>query len=70
MRHQGGLKNESKTAHLNRIILHEPTEKVWLDFGKPLEVFSTSNIEEVLPILEKVEDYVNNQGVYAAGYLS
>lgn len=70
MRHQGGLKNESKTAHLNRIILHEPTEKVWLDFGKPLEVFSTSNIEEVLPIVEKVEDYVNNKGLYAAGFLS
>ncbi|ASK61039.1 aminodeoxychorismate synthase, component I [Virgibacillus phasianinus] len=38
-------------------------------FKDPIDIISTSNIDEVLPYLERVQDYVN-AGYYAAGYLA
>ena len=60
----------NKLDDLNKIILHDPTEKVWLDFGVPIKILEASKLLEVLPILEEVEDWVNQKGYYAAGFLS
>lgn len=55
---------------MNKIILHDPTDKVWLIFENPIAVFKTTTTEDVLPVLEKVEDMVNSKGYFAAGFLS
>ena len=42
----------------------------WLKFHQPVQQFTTSNLADVLPLLRAVETAVNQQGLWAAGYLS
>ena len=42
----------------------------WLQFQQPVQQFTTSNLADVLPLLRAVETAVNQQGLWAAGFLS
>jgi para-aminobenzoate synthetase/4-amino-4-deoxychorismate lyase len=42
----------------------------YLNFDRPEQIITTSNIEEVLPKLRQIESAVNDQGLYAAGFLA
>jgi len=54
----------------NNIILRDYEDKKWLHFQQPIEVLSTRDLNQVLPILQKVEELVNSQQYYAAGFIS
>ncbi len=52
------------------VLIHEPSRERWLAFENPLQVFSTSNPAEVVPLLREIEFAVNKQKLYAAGFVS
>lgn len=71
-----GMRSELQRARLktnsniNRIVIHDARQQCWLQFQNPLEVFTASTIEDVMPLLETVQQRVEQQGWYAAGFLS
>jgi len=54
----------------NAVLIHDPALGRWLAFENPHRIFSTSNPDDVLPLLREIEAAVNGQKLYAAGYLS
>jgi para-aminobenzoate synthetase/4-amino-4-deoxychorismate lyase len=53
-----------------RVYLHDNRRQVWRDFRDPIEVFSVDNIEDVVPTLEKIEARVEQDGLWAAGFIA
>jgi para-aminobenzoate synthetase/4-amino-4-deoxychorismate lyase len=51
------------------VFIHEPAKRTWLSFSRPLEICVAHSIENVLPILEKVEKRVHHDGLIAAGFI-
>jgi len=54
----------------NAVLIHEPSLKRWLAFDNPIRILSTTNPDEVLPLLHEIEAAVNGQKLYAAGFIS
>lgn len=52
------------------ILLRDGTRNEWLTFEQPLEIIQADSPSQVLPALEEIEAWVNDQGGYAAGFLS
>ena len=52
------------------ILLHDAARQQWLHFHSPLEVLSSNTPAEVQTILNTVEARVENENVYAAGFLT
>ena len=52
------------------VLIHEPALGRWLAFENPLRILSTSTLSEVLPLLHEIETAVNEQKLYAAGFVS
>jgi para-aminobenzoate synthetase/4-amino-4-deoxychorismate lyase len=51
-------------------ILYQPTRQLWLRFSRPFQVIQAWQLEEVIPALERVEQQVNQAGLYAVGFIS
>ena len=51
-------------------VLYDPQADHWLRFCDPVEEIEVSLLKDVLPTLEKIEQRVEQEGLYAAGYLS
>ena len=54
----------------NQAVIQDITAGQWLHFQKPWQVIETGCIEEVVPKLRLVETMVQEQGLYAAGFIS
>ncbi len=54
----------------NSIVIHDAKQQCWLQFQNPLEVLTASTLEDVMPLLATVQQRVEQQGCYAAGFLS
>lgn len=54
----------------NEIVLHSAEDSRWLQFRRPLHVYQTAALTEVLPLLERVEAQVEREGLWAAGFLA
>ena len=52
----------------NEIILHDKSE--WLHFTDPKTIITAERLDEVIPALQKIVDAVEQDGLYAAGFLS
>ena len=52
----------------NEVLLHDHDN--WLHFRQPQQIIIAQELDEVLPALYKVEQYVEINGWYAAGFLS
>jgi len=52
------------------VILHDAVERRWLKFADPVEVVSVDVAQDVLPALRAIESRVNDEGLYAAGFIS
>jgi len=52
------------------ILLHDAARQQWLHFQSPLEVFSTNTPAKVQAILDAVEARVEEENLYAAGFLT
>lgn len=55
---------------LNKIILRNADEDNWLCFSRPVDVFDIHTLGAVLPTLERIEQRVNDDALYAAGFIS
>lgn len=62
------IKLQIEHVDKNEALIRDNTE--WLHFSNPFEVFSTENLDDVLPILRKIEQLVQENHWYAAGFLS
>lgn len=54
----------------NNFILRDYETQKWLHFQQPKFVFTTTKLKEVLPILQQVEQLVEKNQLYAAGFIS
>jgi para-aminobenzoate synthetase/4-amino-4-deoxychorismate lyase len=53
-----------------RVVLRDETRRKWLDFTSPCQIMTTRRIEEVLPLIRQIEEGVQRDGLYAAGFIS
>jgi para-aminobenzoate synthetase/4-amino-4-deoxychorismate lyase len=53
-----------------QVLIHDRARRQWTSFQEPLEVIEAHRCEEVLSCLHHVESVVQDQGCYAAGFLS
>lgn len=53
-----------------QVILQGNNRQDWLYFDEPVTIYTTDIIEEVLPELVKLEERVNRQGLFAAGFIA
>ncbi len=51
-------------------VLYDSQADHWLRFSDPVEEIEVSLLKDVLPTLAKIEQRVEQEGLYAAGYLS
>jgi para-aminobenzoate synthetase / 4-amino-4-deoxychorismate lyase len=54
----------------NQVILHDLASLRWLHFTNPHQIIEAGKIDEVLPALERIENFVTSEGWHAAGYIS
>ncbi len=55
---------------MNKILIYEREFQKWLSFTNPICVYKTERYDEVLGILDKIEEHVRRENVYAAGFMS
>ena len=55
---------------LQRIVLRDPAIAQWLTFSNPVDVLIAQRPTDVLPVLRAAERRVQNEGLYAAGFLT
>jgi para-aminobenzoate synthetase/4-amino-4-deoxychorismate lyase len=53
----------------NEVWMHDAQNKRWLNFSGPLEILEARRLEEVLPLLRRVEDAAR-RGHWAAGFVA
>ncbi len=52
------------------IILRDVSKNQWLRFESPREIIHANALAEIIPALERVENFVTQQNGYAAGFIS
>jgi para-aminobenzoate synthetase/4-amino-4-deoxychorismate lyase len=52
------------------IVLHDSTSGEWLHFKHPRQIVTATKLDEVLPALRALETAVDQNGWYAAGFIS
>ncbi len=52
------------------IVIHDPKAGHWLTFENPVRIVSAASLAEILPALREIETEVNQNGLFAAGFLS
>ena len=53
-----------------RVVLRDEANRRWLNFTSPCEIITTRQIEEVQPLIRRMEERVQQEGLYAAGFIS
>lgn len=51
-------------------VIQDPANQQWLRFSEPCRVIEANRIEEVLPGLQMIETAVEEEGLYAVGFIS
>lgn len=59
-----------KNAQEPRVVLHDALSDQWREFSAPLACYSTSDLCDVVPLLEELEARVEREQLYAAGFIS
>lgn len=52
------------------VVLRDDTIGRWLNFSQPRRLCIARHVDEVVPVLREIEQAVNTQGLYAAGFVS
>ena len=55
---------------LSRVILKDPEQSCWFEYTDPVDVIHTTQVDDVVPLLTKIERLVAQDGYFAAGFLS
>ena len=53
-----------------QIVLHDRSTEHWLHFTNPHRIIAVTRLEDVIPALQRMEELVNRNCWYAAGFLS
>lgn len=53
-----------------RVVLRDEAGKKWLEFFSPCRILTTHRMDEVLPLVRRIEACVEQEGWYAAGFIS
>lgn len=53
-----------------QVVIHDAVNQRWLDFVNPLEIVTTTRVEEVSAALRHIEGRVNRDKLWVAGFLS
>jgi para-aminobenzoate synthetase/4-amino-4-deoxychorismate lyase len=61
---------DNKSTMESRIILQDREGSRWLQFRKPRVIITTNEVDEVIEQLATIERMVNEQGLFAAGFIS
>ncbi|HJO92707.1 MAG TPA: aminodeoxychorismate synthase component I [Victivallales bacterium] len=54
----------------NKSVIHDATNKCWLEYIDPVEIVQTTDLNEVISTLEYLEKRVNQDKLYAVGFIS
>ncbi|MGV8057715.1 MAG: aminodeoxychorismate synthase component I [Smithellaceae bacterium] len=54
----------------SRVVLRDEANGKWLEFTAPCRIVTTKQLDEVLPLIRRIEEAVRRDGLYAAGYIS
>ena len=54
----------------HKIIIRDDSQQQWLSFSKPRKIYSIGKLEQILTTLEQIESQVQEQGLWAAGWIS
>jgi para-aminobenzoate synthetase / 4-amino-4-deoxychorismate lyase len=52
------------------VILHDAQSQTWLEFCNPVAIFTAHTADQVLPLLEALQQQIDQHQLYAAGFLS
>lgn len=55
---------------INTTIIQDAAEQQWLRFSEPCEVVAAGHIKDVIPKLQRIETRVNEERLYAVGFIS
>ena len=50
-------------------LIQDSDSGLWWQFDAPLAVLAATSLEDVVPVLREVERRVNDESVWAAGYV-
>lgn len=53
-----------------RVVLRDEAGRKWMEFSSPCRIMTTHRIDDVLPFVRQIEESVQQEGVYAAGFIS
>ncbi|NES96639.1 MAG: aminodeoxychorismate synthase, component I, partial [Desertifilum sp. SIO1I2] len=53
----------------NRVVLYDAQNQHWLQFQQPVQVLSTHKLSEVIPLLETLQQQVEQHSYSAAGFV-
>ena len=59
-----------KTQPNTTVVLRDDTNGRWLSFSRPHKLCIARHIDEVVPALREIEQAVDNEGLYAAGFVA
>ncbi len=54
----------------HQFIIHNSEQKCWMFFENPVRILEAAGVEEVLPCLTEIEEAVQRERLYAAGFIS
>ncbi len=55
---------------LGDVVVHCPAQARWLRFANPIEIVTARSVAAVIPALRQIEEVVDTEQLYAAGYLA
>jgi len=64
------MPDKGRYSMTNTTVIQDAANKQWLRFSEPREVITTDNIKDVIPKLRLIERAVNEEGLYAVGFIS
>ncbi|HEY9698965.1 MAG TPA: aminodeoxychorismate synthase component I [Trichocoleus sp.] len=70
MPNQGIQLSSDQSFADNSVLLHHAKQQQWLLFREPIALYQASQPEEVIPLLEAIEQRVDAEQLYAAGFLA
>jgi para-aminobenzoate synthetase/4-amino-4-deoxychorismate lyase len=58
------------SPHLNDVLLLAPPQDGWLLFRDPIEILIARKLDDVIPVLDRVDEALRDQDAYAAGFIA
>lgn len=55
---------------MNQVVINDSFSGKWLWFQRPVQILQANRITEVLPVLQQVQDKVDSEQFWAAGFIS